>query len=282
MKPLLLLSVCGLALTGLSACAPTTPPTARVALDCPSSQGDLKLTNVAADKKTCTYASSDGDQVSLRLIPVSSGAYETALQPIEQELQGEIETASDKAAAATAAGKDVTAAAKASAGASAQAARAAQEAAQDAAAAVRVSVKDATHKGDEDEDGKVNIDADDARGGHANIDLPGIHIHADGDNNEAKIDVAGVHIDGSDEGATIRATRDVRLRGQALSPQRNGFRATYVLARHDLKDGWQAVGYEAGGPKAGPITVAVFKAREGGRDGASDDVKRLVRRNGGV
>jgi hypothetical protein len=76
-------------------------------------------------------------------------------------------------------------------------------------------------------------------------------------------------------------SRDVRLRGEALSPQRRGFRSTFILARDDLKDGWRSVGYEAAGPKTGPITVAVFKAREGHHD-VSDDVKRLVRRNGGV
>jgi len=284
MKSLLFLSACGLVLTVAAGCAPTTPPTARVALDCPSYEGDLKLTNVAPDKKSCAYVSSEGDQVSLRLIPVSAGAYETALQPVEQELQGEIQTAADKSAAA---GAQATEAAKTATGASRDAAQAAQQAAQDAAAAVHISVKDAgqksaAHAGDADEDNNVRVDADDSRGGHANIDLPGIHIHADGDNNQAKVDIAGVHIDGSDEGATIRTSHEVRLRGEGLSAHRNGFRSTFVLAREDLKDGWRAVGYEAGGPKAGPITVAVFKARDGGHEGASEDVKKLVRRNAGV
>jgi len=80
----------------------------------------------------------------------------------------------------------------------------------------------------------------------------------------------------------VRMSRDVRLRGEAFSPRRNGFRATYILAREDLKDGWKSVGYEAAGPKNGPITVAVFKAHEGRHRDVSEDVKRLVRRNGGV
>ena len=69
MKPLFMLSACGLALMSLSACGPTTPAAARVALDCPSDQGDLKLSTMAPDKKTCTYTSRNGDEVSLRLIP---------------------------------------------------------------------------------------------------------------------------------------------------------------------------------------------------------------------
>jgi hypothetical protein len=91
MKSLLFLSACGLVVTSMAACAPVTPPTARVALDCPMKQGDLKLSNVSPDKKTCLYSSRDGDQVLLRLIPVS-GSYMTVLQPIEQELQGEVTT----------------------------------------------------------------------------------------------------------------------------------------------------------------------------------------------
>ena len=94
--------------------------------------------------------------------------------------------------------------------------------------------------------------------------------------------MGGINVDAGENGATVRMLRDVRLRGEAFSPRRNGFRATYILAREDLKDGWKSVGYEAAGPKAGPITVAVFKAREGRHRDVSEDVKRLVRRNGGV
>ncbi|MFI4965088.1 MAG: hypothetical protein ACHP9T_06945 [Caulobacterales bacterium] len=277
MKSLLFISACGLALTGLAACAPTTPPTARVALDCPSNQGDLKLSNVAPDKKTCLYTTSDGDQVSLRLIPVSSGAYQAALQPIEQELQGEIGTAKDTGADQA---PSAAATAKVSAGAAADAAKAAKQAAADAAGAVGGKASTGTDSADKEDGGKA--DADDSSGDQANIDLPGIHIHANGDDDKANIDIGGVHIDGGDNGATIRTSHDVRLRGQALSRERNGFMSTFLLARDDLKDGWRAVGYEAAGPKAGPITVAVFKAREMRHNGASEDVKRLVRRNGGV
>src|SRR5579859_8294027 len=91
MKSLLFFSTCGLMLAAASACAPLPSATARVALDCPTNEGGLRLSNVSSDKKTCLYASSDGDQVSLRLMPVL-GSYEATLQPIEQELQGEVET----------------------------------------------------------------------------------------------------------------------------------------------------------------------------------------------
>ncbi len=97
-KPLLYLSAGGLALLGVAACTPSGPPVARVALDCPASQGDLQRTSISPDKKTCLYATRDGDQVSLRLIPVS-GSYETSLQPVEQELQTEVQTQQEAAAA---------------------------------------------------------------------------------------------------------------------------------------------------------------------------------------
>ena len=283
MKSLFLLSACGLALMGLAACEPSAPPTARVALDCPSDEGDLKLSTVAPDKKTCTYATRNGDEVSLRLIPVSSN-YEAALLPIETELQGEQETATPAADAKTA-GTPVDT--KASKSAAADAAKAAKEAENDAFNDLRKDRNEANaeRNGDRDSDhvsiGNGTIVADSgAHGDHANINLPGIHISADDD--KANVSVGGVHVDAGDDGATVRMSRDVRLRGEALSRERRGFRATYILAKDNLKNGWKAVGYEAAGPKTGPITVAVFKAHHGDHHDVSEDVKRLVRRNAGV
>jgi hypothetical protein len=277
MKSLLFLSACGLALTGLAACAPTTPPTARVALDCPTSEGGLKLSNISPDKKTCLYSTRDGDQVSLRLIPVS-GSYEAALQPIEAELQTEVEpeqpAAEAKVAGATAGAKTAELSANAASSAATAAAAVVKQAAEDARSQVKPADKDsvADSKGDED--------VGDHHGDHAHIDLPGIHINADDD--KADVNVGGINVNAGENGATVRMSRDVRLRGEALSAERRGFRATYILARDDLKDGWKSVGYEAAGPKVGPITVAVFKAHEGAHRDVSQDVKRLVRKNAGV
>jgi hypothetical protein len=279
MKSLLFISACGLALSALSACAPVTPATARVALDCPTDAGDLKLSNVAADKKTCLYTTGEEDQVSLRLIPVS-GSYEQTLQPIEQELRSEIETAQPAAdgKAADAGGRAAPASATATSASKSAAAKAADEAAQDARAIVHGGKKDAD---DEDDNDKTDSgDRHDDSGDHAHIDLPGIHINADDD--KADVNVGGINVNAGENGATVRVTRDVRLRGEAFKPERRGFRSTFILARDDLKDGWKSVGYEAAGPKVGPITVAVFKAHEGRHHDVSEDVKRLVRHNGGV
>ena len=273
MKPLLLLSACALALSTAAGCAPGGPPKARLALDCPATQGDLDRASAAADGKSCVYRSRNGDEVSLRLIPVSA-SYEAALQPIEQELQGEVQTepqaADAKAAGAEAGAKIAEADAKASASSASEAARAAKEAAEDAVAEV---------KDGDDEDGDKGPHG--PRNERAQIDLPGIHIDAD-DNGKADVNVGMIHVNAGEDGAVVRMSRDVRLRGEALSPEKRGFRATYIIANDNLKDGWRAVGYEAAGPKAGPITVAVVKSRSGEHDHVLNDVKRLVRKNGGV
>ncbi len=271
MKPLLFLSACGLALAA-AACAPTTPPKARAALDCPPSQGDLQRDSVAPDGKTCLYTTRDGDQVSLRLIPVSA-SYEAALQPVEQELQAEVQTdqeaAAAKVASATADAKAAAANTKPTASAAAEAAKAAKQAAEDAVG----EVKDA----DEGDSSGPHR----GRNEHAHIDLPGIHIDAD-DNGKADVNVGTIHVNAGENGAVVRMARDVRLRGEAFSRDKRGFRATYILAKDNLKDGWKTVGYEAGGPKTGPITVAVVKAKTGDHHDVFDDVKRLVRKNAGV
>jgi hypothetical protein len=271
MKPLLFLSACGL-VVATGACAPTTPPKARATLDCPVSQGDLQRASVMPDGKTCLYTTRDGDEVSLRLIPVPAN-YEAALQPVEQELQAEVQTEQEAAAAkvagADADAKAAAAGAKATAGAAAEAAKAAKQAAEDAVG----EVKDA----DEGDSNRPHP----GRNEHAHIDLPGIHIDAD-DDGKANVNVGMIHVNAGENGAVVRMSRDVRLRGEAFSREKRGFRATYILAKDNLKDGWKTVGYEAAGPKTGPITVAVVKARAGDHHDVFDDVKRLVRKNAGV
>jgi hypothetical protein len=60
-------------------------------------------------------------------------------------------------------------------------------------------------------------------------------------------------------------------------------RATLILASDKATSGYRVVGYEARGPKGGPLAVAVVKAK--GRDGSDhdifEDMKTLVRRNVG-
>ena len=266
MKLLPFASACGLVLVAAAACAPRTPATARVALDCPATQGDLSRTSVAPDQKTCLYTTRDGDEVSLRLIS-ASGGYQAALEPIQQELQAEVLTDKQVAEAKVKSAEADVKAAAADAKGAASAAKAAKQAAEDALG----DAKDARDAARDDDD----------IGANTHIDLPGIHINAD-EGGKADVNVGPIHVNAGENGAVVQFARDVRLRGEALSPEKRGFRATYIVAKDNLKDGWRAVGYEAGGPKVGPITVAVVKSKNGDRHDIFDDVKRLVRRNSGA
>jgi hypothetical protein len=272
MKPLLFGAAGAALLVTAAACTPSGPPVARAALDCPASEGDLSRQSVAPDGKTCDYVTRGGDQVQLRLIPVT-GSYQAALVPIEQELGAEVQSDQQVAEARVKqAEADAQAAEKSAKSTSADAkgaAEAAKQAANDALGEARnaeAAAKDAS-------------EADAV----THIDLPGIHITADDSGGgRANVNVGSVHVNAGDQGAEIRVDKPVRLRGEALSPEKRGFRATYILAKDNLRDGWRAVGYEAAGPKVGPITVAVVKSRSGEHDHILNDVKRLVHRNGGV
>jgi hypothetical protein len=123
-------------------------------------------------------------------------------------------------------------------------------------------------------------DDDDDGDDRANISLPGVNIQADGD--RANVRVGSLHVDASGGGAVISEAHETRLQGEQLSPKRRGFRAAYIVARGEFPDGLKSLGYEAGGPKTGPLTVAVLKIRS--RDGKviHGDVRRLVRRNAGI
>jgi hypothetical protein len=277
MKLLALAAASSLALTA-GACA-QTKPAARVALDCPATQGDLTRTGVAADRKSCTYRTADGGEVSLQLIPVTGSASAT-LQAIETSLVGDAARARDAAVVDDASADAVAAVADARATAE-DARRVAAEAERDAAQAAATAELDAdgphvTVK----KDGKTIVA--DGDGETAHVRLPGIHIDA-GDE-DAQVKIGGLTINAQEDEATVRISRDVRLKGEALSRQKRGVRATFIYTGKNLPDGYRLVGYEAAGPKTGPLAVAVVKSKSDSEDGGEvyGDVKKLVRRNAGV
>lgn len=198
----------------------SSPAARRTALDCPPTQGALNRTSISADGRACAYADADGDEVSLRLLPVT-GSPAATLAGVEQELQALV-TPPRPAPAAGEAGD----------------------------------------------------------GDRADIALPGVRIHAAGD--QANVRVGSLHVDAGKGGAVIREARDTRLRGEQLSPERRGYRASYIVAGAGLPEGLTTLGYMAGGPKAGPLTVAVLKMKTHDGKVIHHDVARLVRRNGGI
>jgi hypothetical protein len=268
---------------GLASCAPHENYAARTRLDCPDSQGDLTRVSVAADGKSCIYKSGDID-VTLQLTPVSGDAYST-LKGVETTLVGAQTTAAADATAAAAKAEKVSDTTAAHAGA----AKAAQEAAADAGKSHDSdwNADDKTAKDAKDDKGSVTVDKNGMRvaeGGdhdHAHVNLPGLHIDADDDN--ANIDVAGIHINADDGHQTVRIMHDVRLRGEPFSRERRGLRATFI-SQQDNAGGYRFVGYEASGPKSGPLTVAIVKSNNEIDNGNRlyHDIQRLVRRNGGA
>ena len=113
----------------------------------------------------------------------------------------------------------------------------------------------------------------------ANIRVGPLHIEADGDKDNVHISRGGetapgkgqFTIDASNGGAIIRAS--------APGPD---VRSTVILTSDDPGPlGWRVVGYEAHGPKAGPLVVATVKSKSDAHDQIFEDVKRLVRRTAG-
>lgn len=278
MKPLYLACASAMALTA-AACGPKVPA-ARAALECPMKQGDLTRTSASSDGKTCTYAADGGAEVTLQLVSTQGGV-DSTLAAIETNLLANRLTPEQQAAAGAASG--------ATAGGSAASAAAADAAAKQAAADtkgldldLKVDGKAVDAVNVEMKNGKTVVT--EGEGSTTRIDLPGIHIVANDSDDTANIRVGPVNIDADEDTATIRVRRDVRLRGEALNPEKRGLRATFIYTGGDLPDGYRFVGYEAGGPKRGPLTVAVVRSKSGGPDGEDlyPDVKKLVRKNGGV
>jgi hypothetical protein len=287
MRPLSLLTVTGLALTA-SACARPGPSPAMLGrLDCPASQGELTRVSVAPDGKSCVYRVQSGE-VTLSLVPVAGGP-DATLAKIEADLKAE-------AGAPAVQASNAAAVEPAKPGADAEARKVDAEAWSDAKVAQTGTAANAAAKADDeasDEEDAVRtrvreklaargIDVDDKDGEAAHINLPGIHIDAQGD--RANVHVGPIHVDANGDTATVKMSKTVRLRGEALSPSGSGIRASFIYAGDGLSGGYKYVGYEAAGPKTGPLAVAVVrsKAGHGSHGDLYDDVKRLVRRNGGA
>jgi hypothetical protein len=111
------------------------------------------------------------------------------------------------------------------------------------------------------------------------IDLPGLHIRTAGDS--AKVRLGGLSVDAGDHGAEIRKAWDARLRGEAASTEKRGVRAFFLKIPGD-EDPRPSVGYQAAGPKAGPIAAAIVKWPGDGDEDLYKDVRKLVRDNGGA
>ena len=242
----------------LAACQPSEQKIAATParLDCPTVQGELKRTAQAPDGQSCAYTTG-ATEVTLRLLPVS-GDPEAALRLVENDLRLlkpiVLQKIDDPEPVEPAAPAEP----------------AAPPAPPEPPAPSGVDV-----------DVDVNVDAD--PGETVQIDIPGLKIHAN--DAGAKLRIAGVDIDASDNGAEIRRVAYNRLPGEQLSREKRGFSGLFILAGEPSgPDGYSFVGYDAKGPRNGPLTVAVIKSRERGEvryDSFNSDIKALMKRNGG-
>ncbi|MFA7262280.1 MAG: hypothetical protein WC068_04595 [Caulobacter sp.] len=133
--------------------------------------------------------------------------------------------------------------------------------------------------------------AESGGGDEVDIRLPGVTIRA-GDST-ANIDVGGedgARINANDDGAEIRVQRNVEVDGKTVESETrrsrhrdDGIYSRFILASDKATGDWSVVGYEARGPRGGPLVVATLKARRGhdSDDDSFSDADALVRHNVG-
>jgi len=261
MKTKLMTAVgCGAILLALGACESRTEYRARKAerealtvvskLDCPETQGNLKRTAVAADGQSCTYAG-EGSEVVLKLVAVSNDPAK-ALEPIEAEVKGLFP-------ALPATPETPTPPAKPG---------------EEPAKAGEVTKETVSMPG-------LHVETEEGGGSDkAKVRMPGISVDADGD--KARVKILGVEINADENASEIRMTRDswrtddgdfdIDLSGGKPNIQgdgafsiggkrRQGYRTTFVKTTDSQDAPWTVAGYEAQGPKRGPLVVAVVKAK---------------------
>ncbi len=261
MKTKLMTAVgCGAILLVLGACESRTEYRARKAerealnvvskLDCPETQGNLKRTAVAADGASCTYAG-EGSEVVLRLVAVSNDPAK-ALEPIEAEVKGLFP-------APPATPETPTPPAKPG---------------EEPAKKGEVTKETVSMPG-------LHVETEEGGGSDkAKVRMPGISVDADGD--KARVKILGVEINADENASEIRMTRDswrteegdfdIDLSGGKPNIQgdgafsiggkrRQGYRTTFVKTTDSKDAAWTVAGYEAQGPKRGPLVVAVVKAK---------------------
>lgn len=221
-------------------------------LDCPERQGGLTRISAAEDGQSCAYASSEG-AVDLRLIRLNGGDAEAALAPIEAELKGVMPTPPAPPSPPEAKnGKNKT--------------------------SIHLPGINIDAHGDSADIriGHLTINSD---GGAAEVKVnKNVNIKSDGDHGMVNITAEDEHegdvtIKANEQGAEIRA-----LKGGG-----DAVRSTLILANDKAPKGYRLAGYEARGPKGGPLAVAVVKAKNRNTDDHDlfKDMKALVRHNVG-
>jgi hypothetical protein len=139
---------------------------------------------------------------------------------------------------------------------------------------------------DADDDHDGDSDSGDQDNSQTKVDLPGVHIDAQGD--KARVKVLGITVNADGDNADVnvghgasRTTVQAGPNGAEIHVEDvNGANANLMLILAGEKpgpSGLRAVGYLARGPAAGPLAVATFKAAGGHQDWRSDhDLNALL------
>ncbi|CAN5423837.1 hypothetical protein BH10PSE2_BH10PSE2_10680 [soil metagenome] len=274
-----------------------------------------------ADGTVCTYTGPRGAEVSLHLVTLGEDTPDSVLKSFEDRLLADMpataahmtqatiaQQAESARADAGQARADAAAARAEASGARAQAgsARAQADSARSEADAARDSARSAADASADGDRAHIRAPgmAIDADGDRASVRLPGIHVEANGDNADVRIGGFTIHANDSDsasntpppppanpslhgnlsvgDGQDVSVNvRDGGAEVRSRSPG-DAVRATYLLTDDTPSEsGWRTVGYEARGPRAGPIVVATVRTRERHGDGVFDDAKALVSLNVG-
>jgi hypothetical protein len=254
------------------------------ALQCPESLGSLTRKGSAqADGTVCTYTGPRGAEVSLHLVKLGEEPVDAVLAPFERRLTA------DMPGTVAQIGQADAEAARAEAEverANAEAARAEARAEAEGQAISAATRRDSAHVSGPG----LRVDAD---GDRARVSLPGLQVDADGD--KANVRIGGFTIRAKGDQAEITSQGGASPDDQAVSVQaRNNaaeirtrapgeaVRRTYLLTDNlPSEAGWRLVGYEARGPRGGPIVVATVRGRERNSDGVFEDAKALVTLNVG-
>ncbi|MFN3859130.1 MAG: hypothetical protein ACK4RV_15420 [Caulobacter sp.] len=289
MKTYLILAV-GCSVLALGACESREAYRARKAqdealkvltkLDCPQSQGKLTLVSAAPDGKSCKYAGDDSE-VELRLLALNGGDAETALTPVADELRALIP------------GQEPPAAPEAPEPPAAPEAPEPPETPKTSSERTDVRMPGLTVKTETTADGEK-----------ASVRMPGVSVDADGE--DAVVKIGGMTIEARDSKSEVRVTRERWSEKEGddividsgdgdvsvdsgfnlnFSSKKRGYRSTFLKSTTNADSPYAAVGYEARGPKDGPLAVAIVKVKGEKKKGRGAEILRdagaLVKRNVG-
>lgn len=238
------------------------------ALQCPETLGGLtRKGSASGDGLVCNYTGPRGAEVSLHLVQLGSSSVDDVLAGFETRLAADLPEAAARVGA--------------------QIEQVAATGSTDQGEAVSGSGPESP-EGNSSETAKVTVPgvSVEARDDRSSVRLPGIRIDTDGD--RANVRIGGMHINATDgQQVQVRAPSvSINASDQATevraSEQGEAIRAHYILTDAVPRPGgWALVGYEARGPRVGPIVVATVRAKEGNRDSVFEDARELVTLNVG-